>query len=115
VFQFDGSGHTDTITDWNKNDTIQFQFSQTQTPLASLAGSVTVSLSDINGGTRVSFEGNTLTLRGVQASSLVASDFLLPPGYTLNLVNPAPGRFAAGQAPAPHSDGQGGNVFNQPS
>ncbi len=86
VFQFNGGGHVgDTITDWNSSDTIQFQPSETGTALAALLSDATVSLMDLNGGTRVSFDGNSVTLDGVQASNLTTSNFLLPPGSHLNL------------------------------
>jgi peroxidase len=106
VFQFNGRGHTDTVTDWNASDTIQFQFSQGRPSLATLAGSVTVSLSDIDGGARVRFGGNAITLQGVQSSTLTARNFLLPPGVALNLVvdkNPSGG----------FQESQGGHAFHQ--
>jgi peroxidase len=116
VFQFNGGGHRDTISDWNANDTIQFQASQTNTSLAAMVSRATITLTDINGGTRVSFGGNTITLAGVQATSLVSSNFLLPPGVELNLViddnRPHGGSMAGWE---PHSDGHGGGGFHRPA
>ncbi|HEX3992833.1 MAG TPA: hypothetical protein VHX39_16810, partial [Acetobacteraceae bacterium] len=113
VFQFNGGGHTDTITDWNANDTIQFQASQSNA-LQALVGKATVTLTDINGGTRVSIGGNSITLTGVQATSLTASNFLLPPGVALNLVidrNSPQGGFMAGGGFGSHSAGHGPGGF----
>jgi hypothetical protein len=109
VFQFNGSGHTDTISDWNASDTIQIQSSQTSA--SAFLRSATVSLTDINDGTRLSFGGNTITLAGVQSSSLTVSNFLLPPGVTLNLVGDH-GSTGGGFMPGPGFDpNSGGHRF----
>jgi peroxidase len=85
-FQFNGSGHLgDTITDWNSQDTVQFQPSQTGAALSALLRHATVTLTDIRGGTEVGFDGNTVNLQGVQASSLTTANFLLPPGAEVSL------------------------------
>jgi peroxidase len=118
VFQFNGGGHTDTITDWNANDTIQFQSSQTHASMSALMGHATVTLTDINGATKVCFDGNTITLAGVQASSLTAANFLLPPGVPVNLVvdpNQPHGGFMAGRGPDPHSGDHGFGGFHPPA
>jgi peroxidase len=115
VFQFNGGGHMDTISDWSAHDTIQFQLAATDTSAAFLK-SATINLTDINGGTRVSFDGNTITLAGVQASSLSASNFLLPPGVTANLVvdrGPPQGDFMAGRGFGSGRDGHGGHFMHQ--
>lgn len=116
VFHFAGSSHRDTIPDWNENDTIQFQPSPTSGSLSAMIRTATVTLTDINGGTRVSFDGNTITLAGVQAASLVASNFLLPPGNGLNLViddNRPRGGFMG--ARDPHSGGLGSAGLHRPA
>jgi peroxidase len=80
VFQFNGSGHVgDTITDWNSKDVIQFQLSG-----SSIVHAV-IDLISIKGGTQVNFNGNSVYLQDVDARSLTANKFLLPPGDNVTL------------------------------
>jgi peroxidase len=95
VFQYNGSGHTDSISDWNPNDTIQFQPTETGAALTALLNT-TVDVTDLNCGTNITFDGNTITLPGIAASSLTANNFLFPPaGSPSILVNGNPLTIAA--------------------
>jgi peroxidase len=95
VFQYNGSGHTDSISDWNASDTIQFQPTETGAALVSLLNT-TVNVNDLNGGTNITFDGNTIALPGVTASSLTASNFLFPPtGSPSILIDGNPPMMAA--------------------
>ena len=94
VFQYNGSGHTDSISDWNASDTIQFQPTETGAALVLL--NTTVNVNDLNGGTNITFDGNTIALPGVTASSLTASNFLFPPtGSPSILIDGNPAMMAA--------------------
>jgi peroxidase len=87
VFQYNGSGHTDSINDWNASDTIQFQPTETDAALTALL-QTTVDVTDLSHGTKVTFDGNTIILPGIAASSLTANNFLFPPtGSPSILVN----------------------------
>jgi peroxidase len=87
VFQYNGGGHTDSISDWNGSDTIQFQPSVTGAALTALLNR-TVDVTDLNCGTNITFDSNTITLPGIAASSLTANNFLFPPtGSPSILVN----------------------------
>jgi peroxidase len=88
VFQFDYSHQHDTITDWNATDTLQFQ--------GNFADNATVDVTDFNRGTKIKFDGSTITLPGIAASSLTANNFLFPPtGSPGILVNGNPLTMAA--------------------
>jgi peroxidase len=98
LFVYNGDGHTDAISDFDPTkDAIQFQPTQTSDPDAvarfqalfhNNQAQVTVSdFTDASGpGASVSFDGNTIKLDGVSASSLQASNFLFPPGDTAKIV-----------------------------
>jgi peroxidase len=101
VFQFDYSHQHDTITDWNATDTLQFQ--------GDFADNATVDVTDFKFGTKISFDGSTITLPGVAASSLTANNFLFPPtGSPGILVNGSPLTMAATNV----TSGCGFNVTN---
>jgi peroxidase len=78
VFQYIGGGHTDLISDWNASDTIQFQPTETGAALSALLNT-TVDVTDLDYGTNITFDNNTITLPGIAASSLAANNFLFPP------------------------------------
>jgi peroxidase len=78
VFQYNGGGHTDLISDWNASDTIQFQPTETGAALTALLNT-TVDVTDLDYGTNITFDNNTITLPGIAASSLAANNFLFPP------------------------------------
>ncbi|MBV9250695.1 MAG: hypothetical protein JO227_15780 [Acetobacteraceae bacterium] len=85
VFVFTGSGYQDSITDFNPAlDKLRFQPGENNgTGLQGLMtdGQLSVDIkSDADGNAVVGFNGNTITLDGVQASSLQSSNFLWPPG-----------------------------------
>jgi peroxidase len=94
VFQYNGSGHTDSITGFNPAvDKIQFQ-SATNTNTSTLLSDVfqnataAVDVRDFGGNAVVQFDGNTITLDGVRAASVTAADFLFPPGSTTGVITP---------------------------
>jgi peroxidase len=81
VFIYNGTGHTDSITDFNPAvDKIQFQAGNDELASIFQAAGATVSANDFAGGTTVQFDGNTIQLNGVEATTLSASNFIFPPG-----------------------------------
>ena len=62
TFIFDGTGHQDTISDFNSNDTIEFK--------VDAADLLKAIVREVNGSAQVSFDGNTITLAGVNAPQI---------------------------------------------
>lgn len=81
VFVYDGSGHTSSITDFNPDaDKIQFQAGSNDLASVFQATNASVSITDFTGGATVQFDGNTINLQGVEATTLNAGNFIFPPG-----------------------------------
>jgi peroxidase len=69
TFVFDGTGHTDTISDFDPTqDTIVFK--------ADAADFLEATVCEVNGSARLSFNGNTITLAGVNANQVTQSDLV---------------------------------------
>ncbi len=89
VFVFDGSGHSDRISDFDpKVDKIQFQAGSAD-ELASVfeANRAAITISDFKDGALVEFDGNSITVAGVSASHLTSSNFLFPPGTNVGVLD----------------------------
>lgn len=79
VFMFIGSGHRgDVISDWNSRDVIAFQVTQSNKHAS-------IDLMNVGGDAQVSYAGNKILLTGVDATTLTAGNFDLPPGDTVTL------------------------------
>lgn len=92
VFMYNGTGHADSIIDFNPGaDKIQFQAGNNELASVFQAAGATVSVNDFSGGSIVQFDGNSITLNGVEAASLSAGNFLFPPGTepALSINHPA--------------------------
>ncbi|HTI79064.1 MAG TPA: hypothetical protein VL614_01300 [Acetobacteraceae bacterium] len=76
-FLLDGGGHTDTITDWQPSDHIEFQ---------NTTKSAVLTANDVGGSAVVTFGNDTVTLNGVAASSLSASNFVFPSGDNVQVI-----------------------------
>jgi len=86
---FLGSGHKDTISDFTAGDQIQFQPSTTDGSAPSAAftpAEAKITVSEFRGNAIVQYNGNTITLKGVDATTLSAGNFLLPPGEGVRVV-----------------------------
>ena len=90
VFVYDGTAHVDTVSDFDAaSDRLQFQPSGgTGGDLGALlhGNTAVITVEDLMGGSEVMYDGNAITLSGVAASSLQASNFLLPPGMDVRIV-----------------------------
>ena len=62
TFIFDGTGHDDSISDFNPSDTIEFK--------VDAADFLRAVVRDVDGGALLTFDGNTITLPGVDASQI---------------------------------------------
>jgi hypothetical protein len=76
-FLLDGGGHTDSITDWQPSDHLEFQ---------NTMKSAVLTANDVGGSAVVTFGNDTVTLNGVAASSLGASNFVFPSGDSVQVV-----------------------------
>ena len=76
-FLFDGGDHTGSITDWQPSDHLEFQ---------NVAGATELTANDVGGSAVVTFGSDTITLSGVAASSLGASNFIFPSGDNVQVV-----------------------------
>jgi peroxidase len=90
VFVFLDHEHHDTISDFNAAaDQIQFQSSAAGDPGLQDAFSnadARVEVSEFQGSAIVHYADNTITLKGVEATTLRAANFLLPPGDDVTVV-----------------------------
>jgi hypothetical protein len=76
-FLLDGGGHTDSITDWQPSDHLEFQ---------NTTNSAVLTATDVGGSAVVTFGNDTVTLDGVAASSLGATNFVFPSGDNVQVV-----------------------------
>jgi hypothetical protein len=76
-FLLDGGGHTETITDWQPSDHLEFQ---------NTAKSAVLTANDVGGSAVVTFGNDTVTLNGVAASSLGAGNFVFPSGDSVQIM-----------------------------
>ncbi len=76
-FLLDGGGHTESITDWQPSDQLEFQ---------NTTNSAVLTANDVGGSTVVTFGNDTVTLTGVAASSLGASNFVFPSGDSVQVM-----------------------------
>jgi hypothetical protein len=76
-FLLDGGGHTDSITDWQPSDHLDFQ---------NAVKTAVVTANDVGGSAVVTFGSDTVTLNGVDASSLGPNNFIFPPGDSAKVI-----------------------------
>jgi hypothetical protein len=76
-FLLDGGGHTDSITDWQPSDHLDFQ---------NAVKTAVLTANDVGGSAVVTFGSDTVTLTGVDASSLGPNNFMFPPGDSAKVI-----------------------------
>jgi hypothetical protein len=76
-FLLDGGGHTDSITDWQPSDHLDFQ---------NAVKTAVLTANDVGGSAVVTFGSDTVTLNGVDASSLGPNNFVFPPGDSAQVI-----------------------------
>jgi peroxidase len=90
TFVFLGSGHKDTVSDFSAGDQIQFQpgaADGSAAPATFSHADARITVSEFRGNAIVKYNGNTITLQGVDATNLSAGNFLLPPGDGVRVVH----------------------------
>jgi hypothetical protein len=76
-FLLDGGGHTDSVTDWQPSDQLEFQ---------NTTKSAVLTANDVGGSAVVTFGNDTVTLDGVAASSLGTNNFVFTSGSSVQVI-----------------------------